>query len=567
MATTIDSFKRAFAGQEAGDDLKAHDRGFSNVLKRLNQSIDAARGAGAADGFQSVRDKLVERYRDVRQQTDRSAKAIGKQLEVVRRQMEAVIARIEAIPTVAGNGWEVAAEPSGLGARGPYDVMEEPQQPVLQQDDDPVGVAIEVTDAETQQPIKGYTVVIGDEQPATDVDAMIVFDPGTYDYRVSAPGYTDATGTVEITETREATLYLKLQPEVDRTVGVFIDVEDAETEQPVKGFTVVIGDEPAVTDVDAVFVSESGTYDYRVSAPGYTDATGTVEISETRDATLYLKLQPEVDRAVGVAIGVTDAETEQPIEGFTVVIGDEPAVTDVDLFFVSEPGTYDYRVSAPGYTDATGTVEITETRDATLYLKLQPQSDTSGDVVPPGGNPKHKTLEFSVQGGGGLLANATVTIANQVEVTDSGGYARFLLAPGVYEYQVSADGFQDLTGYVDVSVTSDVEEHGVVLDPADAPRADVVLHVIDAQTKQPIEGALAWFDNDLEPTDSNGQARFIGIPCGTDPYRYGGQDPRLRGVCGCSLPQGGGAADDRIAAGRKPNRRGRSPSHQRVQRR
>lgn len=64
------------------------------------------------------------------------------------------------------------------------------------------------------------------------------------------------------------------------------------------------------------------------------------------------------------------------------------------------------------------------------------------------------------------------------------------------------------------------EQHGVVLDPLDAPRADVVFHVLDARTRQPIANATIRFANDLEPTDGNGQARFPSVLCQSDPYGY-----------------------------------------------
>lgn len=101
MATSIDEFKAAFAGQAAGADLTAYDKDFAGALKRLDQSIDSLGGHTAGDGFRSAREELVKRYRDAREQSGRSSKDIASQLDGVLGQTETVIERVKSAPAGA----------------------------------------------------------------------------------------------------------------------------------------------------------------------------------------------------------------------------------------------------------------------------------------------------------------------------------------------------------------------------------------------------------------------------------------------------------------------------------
>lgn len=139
MAVSIDEFKKAFAGNESGDDLKARDRSFAKALTTLDKSIETLEATEVGGGLRSDREELVKQYRAAREQTGRSTSEIASQLDEIQSQIETVIARTDAVPAdSAGAGaapppptdteWSISPDGQpptstpGFGAPGKYDL-------------------------------------------------------------------------------------------------------------------------------------------------------------------------------------------------------------------------------------------------------------------------------------------------------------------------------------------------------------------------------------------------------------------------------------------------------------
>ncbi|MFP4448277.1 MAG: carboxypeptidase regulatory-like domain-containing protein, partial [Bacteroidales bacterium] len=131
--------------------------------------------------------------------------------------------------------------------------------------------------------IEGAEIAIEDESTITtdaNGEATIDLADDTYDYTVSADGYEDYSGSVEVSGT-ELTEEVLLQELVSEYTVTFI-VED-ENSEALEGATVNIDDTDLTTGAggEATIELADGTYDYTVSADGYEDTNGNIEIVDT----------------------------------------------------------------------------------------------------------------------------------------------------------------------------------------------------------------------------------------------------------------------------------------------
>ncbi|MDP4119258.1 MAG: cohesin domain-containing protein, partial [Bacillota bacterium] len=118
-----------------------------------------------------------------------------------------------------------------------------------------------------------------------------------------------------------------------------------------------------------------GTYNYTVSADGYTDKTGSVDVvANTSPVTVSLDQITTSD----VTFNVTPATATVTMNGNSVTaVGGVATFNDVDF------GTYNYTVSANGYTDKTGSVDVVaNTSPVTVSLDQITTSDVTFNVTP-----------------------------------------------------------------------------------------------------------------------------------------------------------------------------------------
>ena len=185
--------------------------------------------------------------------------------------------------------------------------------------------------------------------------APVTLSPGTYSYSISASGYNTATGTVTVVAGQMTIINVNLS-----TVSV----------SPTTGQVVIVATPAsAIITLNNQIVSSGtpvsfspGTYSYSISASGYNTATGTVNViaGQTTNKSITLTAATSPDTG-DVVINATPS-------GAAITLNDQTVTSGVST--ILSPGTYNYSVSASGYTTATGTVTVVAGQTKTITVNL-----------------------------------------------------------------------------------------------------------------------------------------------------------------------------------------------------
>ena len=203
-----------------------------------------------------------------------------------------------------------------------------------------------------------------------------------------------------------------------------------------------------------------------------------------------------------VSLTVVDRQTGDPIEGAEVAIGTDRSVTEASGevgFILGADGIYRVRASAVGYEEAY--VDLAAYIQGAKYhpnkIELRKKAKSSVDVT--------------VTDNGANVAGATVTIVDNdgkshVATTGSDGKASVqdVPVPTVGTVTVEKDG-KVVTVPVKVDAKGQMTPDAVDISDADA--REVVLKVVDSDTKQPIAGATVTVGAQaVQTTAPNGEA-------------------------------------------------------------
>ncbi len=138
-----------------------------------------------------------------------------------------------------------------------------------------------------------------------------------------------------------------------------------------------------------------------------------------------------------VTFEITDAETGDPIEEATITIDGETYDPGVYVFDFPA-GTYEYLVEKSGYSDADGDFEVIDT-EITVEVEMDPL---------PGVN---VTFTVVCDHTGNPVAGANVNFDGEDYTTNVNGVAVVDgLLPGIYEYEITKDGYEPYDGEVEV---------------------------------------------------------------------------------------------------------------------
>lgn len=279
--------------------------------------------------------------------------------------------------------------------------------------------------------IEGAAVTIGTTTINTDATGKAVFEalvPGIYNYTIVKPGYDNATGSAELTNsniTKDITMVL-----TPYTLTFNITTGG----NALEGASVTIDGTTVTSDASghAVFTGKTmGIYAYTVTKTGYNDVTGNATV-ETSNKTVDITM---VITTYNITFTVNDGTNA--ILGANVTIGTSTVVTDASghAVFNNIPGTYSYSITALGYNTATGSVTVTNANVAqTVTLVL-----TTFDIT------------FNVSKNSVPVVGANVTIGTTTIVTNASGIAVFTgKIPGTYSYTVTAAGYANASGSVTV---------------------------------------------------------------------------------------------------------------------
>ncbi|MFP4447823.1 MAG: InlB B-repeat-containing protein [Bacteroidales bacterium] len=195
---------------------------------------------------------------------------------------------------------------------------------------------------------------------------------------------------------------IEIDGEILVTYTATFNVTDTNSDA-IEGAEININNNTLVTDADgeASIDLPDGTYNYSVIADGYETIEGSTEVSG-EDITESI----EMTEAYSVAFNVTDGTN--PIEEATVEIeGHGNEKTDADGF-VQFPeitnGTYNYNISADGYYDANGSLEVNnENIEETVELLAIPTYMVSLNAEPENAG--------ELQGEGEYEENEEITIS------------------------------------------------------------------------------------------------------------------------------------------------------------
>ncbi|MEM1928982.1 MAG: carboxypeptidase regulatory-like domain-containing protein [Thermofilaceae archaeon] len=219
-----------------------------------------------------------------------------------------------------------------------------------------------------------------------------------------------------------------------------VQVVDRVRRTPLAGVLVRVDGYGSYTGSDGrvVFELAAGTYTVSAEARGYLPASRTVELRA--DASIVLELEPRQNR---VTVYVYDADTKQPLEGATVVLDGNSAVTGRDgkAVFQLYTGRYTLSVSRDGYEGVTRGVEVYE--DVQLDVLLRPLAYTL-------------TVQVVDAETGAPIPGATVTVDGRTGVTDAAGRVSFKLPSGRYVVSASAAGYAPASTIVDVRADTSV---------------------------------------------------------------------------------------------------------------
>ncbi len=252
------------------------------------------------------------------------------------------------------------------------------------------------------------TVTVNDTIEKRGRELMFNLPPGTHSYRARAEGYEDERGTVDLPAAGNQ-LSLELTA-VPTTTTVIFSVNPAAT--------VTVEDVGSKSGREVEFDIAPGRYAYQISADGYQSSSGDFEAVAERDKEIAVSLSKTTPNLAPLSFAVNVAAT--------VRVDNQYTKTGKEVFFNLRPGTHRYQISADGYETTSGSVE------------LRP-GGTSVPVV-LAGEPATSYVIFR------LNTRATVSIDGIGSKT--GAQVDFELAPGAYQYTISAEGYLSDNGTV-----------------------------------------------------------------------------------------------------------------------
>jgi len=335
------------------------------------------------------------------------------------------------------------------------------------------------------EPLDSASVSINNITKSTDAlgAAEFYLTSGYYDYSVTIDGYITEQDTISVTENE--VVQVTLNP-VKYLVGIHVCDEDT---NPMQGVSVQAGEHQSVTDETgwANFYLKNGAYLFTVSKLGYELSTVNVQVfsGATTGSATMTPLQYELTLCV--------LSGENPVEGATVVIGENNFITNSSGKVISQcsSNSYDYTIVKSGYYDASGNVSVTYadvTKNIVLVQKAYKATITVnfGDETVP--------VDTEIYQNGNRLTSA---------FTYNSGKAEFTLVNGTYTYKII-----DRNGYFET-----IEDSFTISDDDVTVNCELKYYftfVVNNSSSYPgyISGATIGMNGQQKSTDSAGKVTF-----------------------------------------------------------
>ena len=272
--------------------------------------------------------------------------------------------------------------------------------------------------------LKNAKVYLDGKDSGEYTNVRFTLSEGTHTYKLTLPEYEDAEGKFDIIHGRITTVTAYMShigvPSLGRLnvssnpSGAVIYIDD-----------VIIGQHTPTT----IRNLSDGDYTYRLSKPGYTDATGTFTILNANSIDINPTLvQSDTILDISSNIIASMIYIDNHTEGLTTpieIIGLSPGIHTYNLVI---PDTY-----GGGFTNATGTFTMEKNKRTII----------------------HDTLNLTKeQDKGTLIVNTTPIDAkvfiDDVNTTSITPYTTLGMPPGIHKMKLSLAGYKDWTGTVNI---------------------------------------------------------------------------------------------------------------------
>ncbi|MAF34291.1 hypothetical protein CMO91_00425 [Candidatus Woesearchaeota archaeon] len=351
-----------------------------------------------------------------------------------------------------------------------------------------------VVDEPTQTPLNGVDVVVaGQTKQTVGGRADFSLTPGTYDILASKAGFQTGRVTVNLQSNQDVTIQIRPVAPVQHTL-TFVVTDGA---SPVQGANVSAGGRSQLTNSAGVasFVLPAATYTYTITTGGiFTPETGTINLNQ--DTTLVVSLT----RPVFTLTVLTQDQNSQPLDGVSVLVGGTTRLTvNGRADFTVARGTHLVQASKIGFTPVQTTVDVQQDTSVTLTLQPQVVRHTAFFLV---------TNIFTAQ----PISGATIQVSGSTLVTDVAGRANVSLAAGQHTFTASAAGFG--SEQATFTLNQDININ-VAMTPATSSLQKATFTVLDARTRDPIEGVKIDFQGVATLTNRQGKATILNVQNGT----------------------------------------------------
>ncbi len=395
-----------------------------------------------------------------------------------------------------------------------------------------------VTDAESGEPIEGALVIATSgfggqatvDSATSDAEgAYSISDlaQGFYMTAASAEGYQPSQSNFPVNlggnQTFERNFEL-IPGSGTGNASIGGTVTDQETDEPVGGAQVVLsvrtgfGGGGNWQALDTVMANAEGGYmfadliadqRYRldVTADGYfAGRQSNIFLQPGQELAADISLEPVGDQVGTIAGTITDSESNEPIDGATVILSQHLGGGEYDMIdtmmtgadgqysFTDVPATTGYRVQASADNHEAATlrnIEVTigETTAANLALTpvVPPSAVVMGLITDTESNPLGVATVIlqSVTFSGG---SANITNVDTAESGEDGTYEFNELESGRYRIRASLEGYEDETS--DDSILENEDTLTIDLSLTEISMGTMTVQVLAESDDSPIEGAM-----------------------------------------------------------------------------
>jgi len=334
----------------------------------------------------------------------------------------------------------------------------------------------------------------------TDENGFATINLGAGEYLVEAKkiGYSSASLPVEIVD-QELDVILTLDDVLSPYTASFTITD--ENLQPIENASISILTTVLLTNSvgEVIFNGlEQGFYSYQIQADGYHLYEGEFEIT---DENIHVDIALNLI-TYDILFAIKD-ESSQPISGALVSLDENTIITDINgnaEFEGYVPNVYNYSVSAAGFYESTGQVNlIDENIVLTVNLEIITYSVTvtvlNEDQVP--------------------IENADVSLDGTSLISGSNGVVVFNeVVPGTYDLNISADGYNTYANEITVNESN----LDLNIELIQIPTYNAYFYVKTGDS-EPINNAEIEINQGIFYTNSQGEAIITGLYNGTYPYQ------------------------------------------------